>query len=837
MVEMFLHLNAKIKFLKFSLILIVIFLQNILIAQQQIPTYKILGVSVEGNTTADPAVIIAASGLKIGDEIQIPGDATINAIKRILALNIFSDVQLIKERQIGNGIYILIKVQEYPRLEDFIIVGNDEISEKDLKKEVTLIKGQILKPQDIGKIKRNILRLYEEKGMLNAEVTTTFLEFLKADTTKKKILVHWINKNEPDDKHTMEIDLKDRVAVESIERMKNRILLKIKIDEGNVILVKRINFIGNKNFSRGKLLDQFDEIVEKRWWRFWKKEKFDKKNFEKDKEALLKFYKKNGYKDATILKDSVYIDETKKNLFIDIYLYEGPQYKIRNIEWVGNTVFPTEVLNKRLGFEKGDVFDYEKFERNLRQNEQQTDVSSLYFDNGYLGFTLKTEEIKVAEDSLDIIIKIAERNQFKIGYVEIKGNDKTMDKVIRRELFTRPGDFFNRGLLLRSLQQLANLQYFNPEKLYQEGIDYFPTSDSTVDLTYKVEEKSSDYLNASVGYSGSWGFSGAVGVTLTNFSLKNPFTLGGGQILNFNWQFGIGNYYRTFQLGFTEPWFMDTPTSIGFDVFDTRQIYIYELRQYGGSIRAGRRLSWPDNYFNINGSFRYYMNDVKGGGGYYREGKYRQYSLTFGIGRRDIDNPIFPSTGSVLNLDFDLSGGPFLPGDVDYLKSDINLEIYRRLFGSNKVTLFLGNYYGFIYELVPNTPIQPFEYYYMGGSGLIIATEPLRGYDDRSIGPKNVNGNVIGGKIFARNTVELRLAVTLQPMPLYVLAFAEAGNVWRDMKDVNIFDLKRSVGFGARVLINPIGMIGFDFGYGFDRKSVSGYDPQWIFHFQFGRGM
>jgi outer membrane protein insertion porin family len=833
------HFLSESKF-KFHLIIFFVLsftFFNSTFGQQGLPTYKILGLSVEGNVTADPTVIIASSGLKIGDVIQVPGDATINAIKRILALNIFSDVQLIKERQIGDGIYILIKVQEFPRLEDFVFVGNDEISEKDLKKEVTLIRGQTLKPSDISKLKRNILRLYEEKGMLNAEITTSILEFSKVDTLKKKLVIHWANKYDQEDTYTTEISLGDKPDAETIKRIQNRVLLKIKIDEGQVVLVKKINFYGNKNFSSRKLYSQFDETVEKRWWRFWKKEKFDRKNFEKDKEALIKFYKKNGYKDATILKDSVYLDESKKNLYIDIYLYEGPQYKVRNIQWVGNTVFSTDVLNKRLGFSKGDIFDYEKFERNLRQNEQQSDVSSLYFDNGYLGFSLKTEEIKVAEDSLDIIIKIAERNQFKIGYVEIKGNDKTMDKVIRRELFTRPGDYFNRTLLLRSLQQLANLQYFNAEKLYQEGLDYFPTTDSTVDITYKVEEKSSDYLNASVGYSGSWGFSGAVGITLTNFSLAHPFTLGGGQVLNFNWQFGIGNYYRTFQLGFTEPWFMDTPTSVGFDIFDTRQIYIYELRQYGGSVRVGRRLSWPDDYFMVKGSFRYYMNDVKGGGGYYREGMYKQYSLTFGIGRKDIDNPVFPSTGSNFGLDFDLSGGPFLPGDVDYLKTDINLEVYRRLFGSNKLTLFLGNYYGFIYELVPNTPIQPFEYYYMGGSGLIIATEPLRGYDDRSIGPKNVNGNVIGGKIFSRNTFELRFAVTLQPMPLYVLAFAEAGNVWRDMKDVNIFDLKRSVGFGARVLINPIGMIGFDFGYGFDRKSVSGYDPQWIFHFQFGRGM
>lgn len=821
--------------IKFLFLLLFFFIEQIF--AQNIPTYKVLGISVEGNSSAEPSVIIAASGLKVNDEIQIPSDATINAIKRILALNIFSDVQLIKERQVGNGIFLLIKVQEYPRLADFVLVGNDEISEKDLKKEISLVKGQILKPQDISKIKRNLLRLYAEKGLLNAQITPSLLNFFTADTVGKKIKILWINPTDGEDKHITEINLSDKFEADAINRMKNRVLLKLKIDEGNVVLVKGINFYGNKSFSKRKLLSQFDETVEKRWWRFWKKEKFDRKNFEKDKELLIKFYKKNGFKDAVILSDSIYFDEKKQSMFIDLYLYEGPQYKIRNIEWIGNTVFSTDLLNRRLGFQKGDIYDYEKFEKNLRQNESQTDVSSLYFDNGYLGFSLKTEEIKVGEDSLDIIIKIAERNQFKIGYIEIKGNDKTMDKVIRRELYTRPGDYFNRALLLRSLQQLANLQYFNVEKLYQEGIDYFPSTDSTVDITYKVEEKSSDYLNASVGYSGSWGFSGSIGVTLTNFSLAHPFTLGGGQVLNFNWQFGLGNYYRTFSLGFTEPWLMDTPTSLGFDIFDTRQIYIYDLRQYGGSLRLGKRLTWPDDYFSTQASFRYHMNDVKGGGGFYREGKYKQFSLGWGIARKDIDNPIFPSTGSNVNLQFDLSGGPFLPGDVDYLKIDANLEFYRRLFGTNKLTIFLGNYYGMIYELVENTPIQPFEYYYMGGSGLIIATEPLRGYDDRTIGPKNANGQVIGGKIFTRNTIELRFALTLQPMPLYLLAFAEAGNVWRNMKDINLFDLKRSVGIGARVLINPIGLIGFDFGYGFDRKSVSGQDPSWLFHFQFGRGM
>ncbi|MCX8009745.1 MAG: outer membrane protein assembly factor BamA [Ignavibacteria bacterium] len=798
--------------------------------------YKILGISVQGNVTSDPSVIIASSGLKVNDEIEIPGDATINAIKRIYALNIFSDVIIEKERQVGNGIYILIKVKEFPRLETFIFKGNDEISEKDLEKKINLVKGQILKPQDISKVKRLLFTTYESEGFLNAKINPRILNFKSADTSGNTVYVRWVNPADLSDETTTEINLDDKLQAESLRRIKNRVLLRIEIDEGKEVVVRKINFFGNQAFDAGDLKSEFEETSEKVWWKFWKSANFDRKKFEKDKELLIDFYKKNGYRDAVILGDTLVIDETRENMAINIYLYEGPQYKIRNIKWIGNTIYSDEQLNKRLDFKTGDIYDLKKFERNLRANETQSDVSSLYFDNGYLGFTLKQEEQKVADDSVDIIIRISEKNQFKIGNVEIKGNDKTKDKVIRRELFTRPGDYFNRALLLRSLQQLANLQFFNVEKLYQEGVDYFPTSDSTVDITYKVEEKSSDYLNASVGYSGSFGFSGAVGITLTNFAIDYPFQLGGGQVLSFNWQFGVGNFYRTFSLGFTEPWFLDTPTLLGFDVFDTRQIYIYDLRQNGGSARVGRRLKWPDNYFSVLGLFRFQMNDVKSGGGYYNTGLTRQFTLGGNISRKDIDNPIFPSIGSTISIDAEISGGPLLPGDVDYAKIDFNMEWYRRLFGTNRLTLYLGSSVGMIKELVQGTPIQPFEYYYMGGNGLIIATQPLRGYDDRTVGPRNADGNVIGGKFSIRNTLELRLAVTLEPMPLYLLAFAEAGNVWRDSKDINMFDLKRSVGIGARILINPIGLIGFDLGYGFDRKSVDGKDPAWIFHFQFGKG-
>jgi outer membrane protein insertion porin family len=431
---------------------------------------------------------------------------------------------------------------------------------------------------------------------------------------------------------------------------------------------------------------------------------------------------------------------------------------------------------------------------------------------------------------------VTERNQFTVANVDIIGNDKTKDKVIRRELYTIPGDFFNRSMMLRSLQQLANLQFFNVEKLYQEGVDYNLATDSTVNVTFKVEEKPSDYLNASVGYSGSFGFSGSVGITLTNFSIAEPFRLGGGQVLSFNWQFGVGNYYRTFSLGFTEPWFMNTPTSVGFDFFDTRQQYIYDLRQSGGTLRVGRRLRWPDDYFYVQGFFRYQNNNVINGGYYYRTGKTQQFTLGASINRKNVDNPIFPSLGSSFALDAELSGGPFLPGDVDYYKLQFKAEWYKRLFGSNRFALYTVADMGYIGEFIAGTPIQPFEYFYMGGNGLVISTVPLRGYDDRTVGPKNFNGDVIGGNVSLRYTAELRFAVAMDPIPLYMLVFAEAGNTFKSIKGTQAFDLKRSAGVGARVLINPVGLIGFDLGYGFDRKSVDSKDPSWVFHFQFGRG-
>ncbi len=823
------------KLLKFSLIIFLISLAG-LSAQPQKTVYKVLGISVIGGKTADASTIIANTGLKVGDEISIPGDQTNSAIKHLWNLGIFQDVQIVIEKKTDDGIFLQIQIKEYPRLEKIVLQGNKELNDDKINKKITIVRGQTLKPQEISHFISKIKSLYEDDGYLNAAIVPHYYNFFQADTANKEVTVTWRDQKDLSKEYKTTYELDKTSSVNSVSRIKGRTVLIFDINEGDEVNVELIKFNGNIAFDDDQLKGEFDDTKEPRWWKFWSSPKFKRESFDKDKDLLVKFYRKKGYRDFAILKDSLVFSPDKKHVNVIVDVYEGNQFKIRNLLWEGNSVYPNDALSERLDFKHGDIFDYEKLNQNLHYNEKQSDVSSMYQDNGYLGFQIDAKEEKVAPDSIDLHLKISEGNRYKIGKVDIFGNDKTRDNVIRRELYTVPGSYFSRSYILRSIQQLSNLQYFNAEALYK-GIDYKPANDSTVNISYKVEEKSSDYLNASVGYSGSFGFSGAVGFTLTNFSLANPFQMGAGQILNFNWQFGVGNYYRTFTLGFTEPWLMNTPTSLGFELFDTRQNYVYELQQSGFSVSTGRRLTWPDDFFYIQGLFRFQYNDVVNGGGYYPEGLSRQFTIGATITRTDIDNPIFPSRGSKISLGGELSGGPFLPGNVDYYKINLKTEWYKTLFRNSRFVLYSSAEAGYIGKLKDDTPIQPFEYFYMGGNGLIIATTPLRGYEDRSLGDKDPStGSVIGSTVMAKFTTEFRVALALEPIPIYLLAFAEAGNVFLDIKHTNMFDLKRSAGVGARILINPIGLVGFDYGYGFDRMSVDGQNPQWVFHFQFGKG-
>ena len=769
---------------------------------KQAEVYKILGISVEGNSSAEPAAIIGNSGLKIGDELTIPGDQTTRAIQSLWRLRIFSDIQIVVENRVSSGVFLVIKVEEYPRLERIEYSGIDELSEDDLNKKASVIKGQLLTPSEINRLIKAMKKAYEEEGYLEASIQYSMNEAPDANANKRQILL-------------------------------------FTIDEGRHLRVGEIRFTGNTAIDAGILKGEMKETSERSWWKFWNTAKLDKKKYEEDKGLIIAYYKKNGYRDAEILSDSIFYDSGIDNLAVQINLYEGPQYRIRSIVFEGSTIFKEEGFLEALGMKKGDVFDSEKFQQNMFGNEEQSDIMSAYRNAGYLLIRPDLQLTRVAGDSLDIVIRFVEGNQFAVRYVEIQGNTKTKDKVVRRELYTRPGDKFSQAAIMRSFRQLQQLQYFNPEKIRP---DYKLVDDKTVDIVYEVEEKSSDTFNTSVGYSQAWGLMGSFGITFNNFSLSQPLEGGGGQTLNFDWQFGEASRYRTFSISFTEPWLMDVPTTLGVSLFDTRQNYGYDYRMTGASVRVGRRFRWPDDYFRGDWTFRFQRYDVSQGLGLYSTGVYSQFSISQVIQRNSIDNPIFPTSGSSIALSLELSGKP-LPGRAYYQKVHFSTAWYVPLLNSQKLAFALTTDWGIINKPALDAFVPLTEVFYMGGTGLgYYNTTPLRGYDDRMVGPRDEGGSDLGGLAMAKYTAEIRYNVSLNPIPIYVLAFAEAGNVWRDFQSVDPFQLYRSAGLGARLMINPIGMVGFDYGYGFDDATggsnslPDGKRDGWKFHFQFGRG-
>ncbi len=363
--------------------------------------------------------------------------------------------------------------------------------------------------------------------------------------------------------------------------------------------------------------------------------------------------------------------------------------------------------------------------------------------------------------------------------------------------------------------------------------------DKTVDLTYEVEEKSSDNINASVGYSGAYGMTGALGFTINNFSISQPLSGGAGQILNFEWMFGEASRYRTFTLGFTEPWLFDTPTLFGVTLYDTRQVYTFDYERTGGSIRVGRRFKWPDDYFRGDWILDVQSNNVRDGLGIYREGRSSQVSITQVLSRNSVDNPIFPTSGSSVALSIQMSGGPLLPGNLDFHKWLFNSEWYLPMFGSSKLALYLSSSYGYIAKFYNDSFIQPYDMFFMGGTGLgYVSTTPLRGYEDQSVGPRNESDDITGVWPWPsrRSNSGSRFPSSRYRFTFWV--FSREANVYESLSRADFFDLKRSAGLGVRLQINPIGMLGFDYGYGFDDVYPRDGKPDgWHFHFVFGRGM
>lgn len=753
-------------------------------------TYKILSISTEGNKFYDSRTIINNSGLTVGSEISIPSDDTREAIQRLWNLGLFSDIQIVVERKVGNDAYLVIKVKELPKLSKIAISGNDEFDDKDIIEKVGLATGQVVTPQTVKDIEFITKKMYIEEGYPLAEV-----------------------------------------KVDQFVNTYNESQLRVKVSEGTKVSVEKISFVGNSHVSSDDLKGAMDETSELKWWKFWDRARFNREKYEADKELILDYYREKGYKDASIVGDEFAYSPDKEYMRIKIKVNEGPKYRIRNIEFVGNKLYSDTLLLERLDFKPGNIYNVKKFERNLRGNENQTDVASLYLDNGYLGFRADVDEQVVEGNKVDLTIKIEENNPYRIGLVSIDGNTKTGDNIIRRELYTLPGRYFRRTDLIRSIRQLQSLNYFNPETM---SYDFSQRNDSTVDLTYILEEKSSDQLNASVGYSQAFGFSGSIGLVFNNFDITDPFSGGAGQILSFTWDFGSSGTYRTFSLGFTEPWLFNTPTLVGVNLFDTKTNYTYSIRESGGTLSLGRRFKFPDDYFRGDWFFKFQRTDVIYGAGIYAEGIRSQFSIGQTISRNSIDNPVFPTLGSKISLYSELAGANLI-GSISFHKHRFTAEAYNRVFNVDRLVLYTNFDMESVSSLANDGYIPPNEFLFMGGSGLAYNTTALRGYDDRSIGPVS-NGYPVGGRVLLKYGVELRYGVTMDPIPVYAIAFGEAGNVFRTFKETDPLDLRRSVGFGIRLVLPAVGLIGFDLGYGFDRKIVDGQDPAWLFHFQFGRG-
>ena len=765
-------------------------------AQQRFPI--IAGITVEGlSSGADMQTVIAYSGLRTGQELR--PDDLMTAVKNLWNRRTFKDVKIERERETALGVFLVIRVAPMPRLRTVTISGNDEVSIEDINKAIDRRNGDIISPYDEYLVREAVRKLYVKEGLLFAKVETRLVP-------------------------TDSLNFSD---------------LEITVQEGVEFHVRSIVVDGNARYTDAEIAAAFSETKTTSWYEFWASSSFDQSKYEEDKTKLAAWFRERGLMDAEILDDTVIYDEASEAVDIRLTIKEGTPVYIRSVKFTGNTIYPEAIMLPRLRVEPGELYNETKFYQNLQVNEDQSDVTSLYADNGYLACRMEPEFTRVTDDSIDIVIRVVEGDQYTIRRIEISGNTKTRDKVIQRELYLRPGDYFNRSALIRSVRGLGVLNFFNPEALKP---NVQPVDKTKVDVILKVEERSTDTFNASVGFAGAFGLTGSIGITLNNFDISEPFSGGAGQVLGFQWDFGQASRLQTFQLSFTEPWLFGQPTSIGFNLFDTQQNFNFAMRRTGGQINLGRRFRWPDDYFRGDWSIAFERIVSNTNTFFSRQGTQTALTISQTISRVSFDNIIFPTAGSRFLLSTRATAGALGIGSTDFGKVGINFDMVNPLLtigGNTRLVLFLGSELGYVDGFRADTTIPPGELFYMGGNGLGgFAVTPLRGYRDNSFAPVTADGRRLppGGRLQARFVTELRFALTLNPFPIYLLSFAEAGNVWSSLRTADPFGLKRSAGFGLRMLLQPIGLLGFDIGYGFDDDPTTpGTRSGWQFHFQFGR--
>jgi len=770
------HRKVLSRFLMGTLILATAVAVN---AQSVLPA-KVLGLSISGNKNASASVVRLSSGLREGQTVEW-ADLQ-KAIRQVWALGVFSDVQVKLDRKMAGGVYLSIHVKEYPKLEKVVIEGNKKIKTSDLEQEIGFYRGQVLNPNDITKARQALLHKYAEKGYTLAEV--------KTDTMASEVTP-------------------------------GRQVLKISVNEGNKVQIKQIRFIGNQHFSDGKLRKQLKKTKEDRWWRGGD---FDQEKFSADKEKVVEFYRNEGFRDAAVLKDSLYYDETRSDMFIDVWVDEGIRYRFGGIAWEGNALFDETELSALLTFKEGEQFSEKDFIESVYQK-----VQGAYWDRGYIYAQINPVERLRGQDTLDVTFIIEENNPVTIRKIFIKGNTSTKERVVRRQLRIRPGDVFSKELLMRSARDLMMLNYFanvEPQPI--------PVGDGEkMDLAFSLEEKSTQTANLSIGWSELDKLIGSIGLGMNNL-------FGNGQALSLDWNFG--RYYRSFNLSFNEPWFMNTPTLLGFSVHNIKRdsYYIgYSQQSQGFSIRTGRRFNWPDNYFRGDWIYRFDETELADFDEYIinynpnnivnEDWPLTTSSITQVFSRNSLDNPEFPTRGSKVSWSSTLAGGP-LGGNVGYHKHEFSAEFFLPAL-SPRIVFLARAQMGYMDYLSKSSHIQYTDYFFMGGSGMSRSI-PLRGYDDPLAGGQYRSE---GGKTMMKTTFELRFPLISNPTAFGII-FAEAGNTWLDLETTDPFNLRKSVGVGARIFMPMVGMLGFDYAYGFDYVDERGQAfGGWKPHFVFGR--
>ena len=817
--------------------------------------YKIAGLHTSGVDGYEDHMLTGISGLSVGQEIGVPGNEITEAVKRYWKHGLFSDVKIAADSIVGDSVYLHIYLKTRPRVSAINYYGLKKKGEReDMENKLGLLKGSQVTPNMLSRAKILAQRYFEDKGFKNAEVTI----IQRDDVTEK-----------------------------------DHVILDINIDKKEKTSVKHINISGNENLSNKKIKGGLISKGAMKPLResggiknlFYSK-KFTPERYKEAKQNLIAKYNKLGYRDAVIVADSV-TPVDSKHVDVNIQVSEGRKYYIRNITWVGNTVYKTDVLQNVLGMGKGDVYDQTKMDKRLKEDEDA--VGNLYWNNGYLFYDLQRVEANVVGDSIDLEMRIQEGPQAQISHVRITGNTRLYEKVVRRELRTKPGDLFSKDALMRSAREIAQMGHFDQEKVNPDVKPNY--EDGTVDINWDLEQKSNDQIEFSLGW-GQTGVTGRIGLKLNNFSMANLFQrnkehrgilpIGDGETMAISAQTN-GRYYQTYNVSYSTGWFGGKrPIQFNVGVFYSKQTdvssnyynsswqnnyynYMYGYNSYngyynsyenyydpdkyvqllGGSIGWGKRLRWPDDYFQLSANISYTRYMLKNWSYFLvTDGNCNNLAFNIALTRSSVDNPLFPRHGS----DFELSLGitppwsAFTNYDYEHLASNRNsatyleeqqkkyrwIEYHKWKFKSRTYTALTSGQKCLVLMTRAEFGIlgsynkynkSPFETFYMGGDGMsgysssyAEETIGLRGYENGSLTPYGSSGYA-----YDRFSIELRYPFMLGNTTIYGLGFVEAGNAWNKVKHFNPFDMKRSAGLGVRIFLPMVGLMGIDWAYGFDR--------------------